>query len=85
MSAPNQKDIIRPIESKTSHAWQYEEVMGELDELRKNARIVTTPEELEALEREIRELTDRLASLLLEQKLQVSLDSAELEQGEKNW
>ncbi len=58
---------------------------GELGELRKNARIVTTPEELEALEREILELTDRMASLVLEQKLQASLDEAELEQGEKNW
>ncbi len=82
MAAPKQKDIVHPNESNTSHTSQYEEVLAELDELRKNARILIPPEELEALEREIRELTDRLASLLLEQKLQTSLDSAELEQRE---
>jgi len=64
---------------------QLDKVMQKIDSLQKSTRIVTTPEELEALEREIRQLTDRLASLLLKQKLQASLDSEKMEQGEKNW
>jgi len=56
----------------------------ELEQLRKNKRLVTTPEELEALEREIRALTDQLASLILGHKLQESLDSEKSRKAEKN-
>jgi len=41
-----------------------QEIYIKLEQLRKNKRLVTTPEELEALEREIRALTDQLASLI---------------------
>jgi hypothetical protein len=78
------KNVVPSVERHPSGASQLENVMQEIDSLHKSTRIVTTPGELEALEREIRRLTDRLASLLLEQKVQTSLDSAEMEQGEKN-
>jgi hypothetical protein len=55
----------------------------ELEELRKNKKLITTPEELEAIEREIIILTNELASLILGQKLQESLDSEESFEAEK--
>lgn len=81
----NSRNVVHVVEGNRSGTSQLDEVMQEIDRLQKDAGIVTTPEELETLEREIRQLTDRLASLLLAQKLQASLDSAEMEQGEKNW
>ena len=42
-------------------------------------RLVTSPEELEALEREIRQRTDRLGSLLVGSHLQQALDAAALQ------
>jgi hypothetical protein len=52
-------------------------------------RLLTSPEELEALEHEIRQRTDRLGSLLVGQHLQQSLDAdalqAEQEQLVSHW
>jgi len=42
-------------------------------------RVVTSPDELEALEREIRQCTDRLGSFLVGYHLQQALDSAALQ------
>ncbi len=44
--------------------------------------MVSSAEELEALEREIRAETDRLASVLLERQVQANLDSAEQQAAE---
>jgi hypothetical protein len=44
---------------------------------------VTTPQELESLEREIRELTERLGNALLGEKVQASLDSDKLSEPEQ--
>ena len=41
-------------------------------------RLVTSPDDLEALEREIRQRTDRLGSLLVGYHMQQALDSAAL-------
>jgi len=80
------RNVVHSVESSnTSGTSEIDKVMQKIDRLQKSTRIVTTPEELEALEREIRQLTDGLASLLLKQKLQASLDSEKMEQGEKNW
>lgn len=54
-----------------------EEVLIRLQSLEHNVRTVSTPEELEALEQEILALTNRYAALLLQKKLQASLDSKE--------
>ena len=48
-----------------------------------SSRIVTSAMELEELEREIRQLTDRLAAAILGQKVQRSLDSEEGQEAEQ--
>src|SRR5437762_10126789 len=45
-------------------------------QMQQTPRLVTSPEELEALEREIRQRTDRLGSLLVGSHLQQALDAA---------
>ena len=66
-----------------------EEVLDELRQRQQTPRLVTSPEELEALEHEIRQRTDRLGSLLVGQHLQQSLDAdalqAEQEQLVSQW
>jgi hypothetical protein len=57
-------------------------IQKELTQLQVSARIVTNAEELEQLEHEIREITDRLAAALLGQKVQTSLDSDEMSEAE---
>jgi hypothetical protein len=47
--------------------------------MQETPRLVNTPEDLEALEGEIRQCTDRLGSLLVGYHIQASLDSAELQ------
>ena len=42
-----------------------QEVLNELQQMQQTPRLVTSPDELEALEREIRQRTDRLGSLLV--------------------
>src|SRR5438093_4368647 len=56
-----------------------QEVLDELHQMQQTPRLVTSPEELEALEREIRRRTDRLGSLLVGHHLQHALDSAALQ------
>jgi len=52
-----------------------QEVYERLRELEQGSRRVSSAEELEALEREIRSCTDTLASVLLERHVQASLDA----------
>jgi len=54
-----------------------QEVYRRLQGLEQERRRVHTPEELEALEREIRGYTDQLGALLVELPLQASLDCEE--------
>src|SRR5712691_2567858 len=54
-------------------------VLDELHQMQQTPRLVTSPEELEALEREIRQRTDRLGSLLVGSHLQQALDAAALQ------
>lgn len=56
-----------------------QEVLNELRQIQETPRLVTSPHELEALEREIRQHTDRLGSLLVGYHLQQALDSAALQ------
>jgi len=57
-----------------------QEVYRRLQELEQERRRVHTPEELEALERELRGYTDQLGALRLEMHLQASLDCEEHQQ-----
>ena len=63
----------------TDYARHIQEVLHELHQLQQTPRLVTSPDELEALEREIRQSTDRLGSLLVGHHLQQALDSAALQ------
>jgi hypothetical protein len=56
------------------YARQIQEAIDELQQMQEAPRVVTNPEELDTLEREIRGRTDRLSSLLLGLHLQHSLD-----------
>lgn len=71
-----------PSQPEKQYARQIASIQEELAQLHSSSRIVTTPEEMEALEREIRVLTDRLAAALLGEKVQASLDSDEMTEAE---
>jgi hypothetical protein len=63
----------------TDYTRHIQAVLDELQQMQQTPRLVTSPEELEALEREIRQRTDRLGSLLVGSHLQQALDSAALQ------
>ena len=70
-------------QSGSQYARQIATIQQELVEMQASSRIVTSPGELEELEREIRQLTDRLAAAILGQKVQISLDSEEGQEAEQ--
>ena len=74
--------MLDPTESRYTR--QIAAIQRELADLQASSRIVTNPKELEELEREIRQLTDRLAAAILGQKVQASLDSEEMQEAESN-
>ena len=63
----------------SDYASQIQEALDELQQMQDAPRIVTNPEELDAMERDLRERTDRLSSLILGLHLQHSLDSEDLQ------
>src|SRR5919204_5430846 len=63
----------------TDYARHIQEALHELHQLQQTPRLVTSPDDLEALEREIRQRTDRLGSLLVGSHLQQALDSTALQ------
>ncbi len=62
----------------SDYAMQIQEALDELQQMQAAPQVVTNPEDLEALKRELRERTDRLSSLLLGLQLQHSLDCEDL-------
>src|SRR5215813_8995627 len=71
------------------YARHIQEILDELRQMQQSPQLVTSPDELEAFEREIRQRTDRLGSLLVGQHLQQALDAdtfqAEQEQLVRQW
>src|SRR5215813_5001207 len=67
------------IRQDTDAARHIQEVLDELHQMQQTPRLVTSPEELETLEREIRQRTDQLGSLLVGYHLQQALDSPALQ------
>jgi hypothetical protein len=63
----------------TDYTRDIQEVLDELHQMQQTPQLVTSPDELEALEREIRRRTDHLGSLLVGSHLQQALDSAALQ------
>src|SRR5499427_9737253 len=70
------------ISQDSDYAGRIQEVLNELRQMQQTPQLVTSPEELEALECEIRQRTDHLGSLLVGHHLQQALDSTAL-QGEQ--
>ncbi len=60
------------------HEAEIQEVLGEIQRIHENPQVMKSPEEFEAMERELNQLTDRLSALLLRQQIQHSLDSDDL-------
>src|SRR5215470_11562969 len=63
----------------TDYARRIQEILDEPGQLPQTPRLMTSPEELEALEHEIRQRTDHLGSLLVGYHLQQALDAAPLQ------
>jgi hypothetical protein len=63
----------------TDYTKHIQEVLHELRQMEQTPRRVSSPDELEALEREIRQRTDRLGSLLVGYHMQQALDAAPLQ------
>jgi len=63
---------------ESDYASHIQEVLNELRQMQQTPQLVTSPEELEALEREIRQRTDHLGSLLVGHHMQQALDSVAL-------
>ena len=63
----------------TDYARHIQAVLDELHQMQQTPRVVTSPEELETLEQEIRQRTDQLGSLLVGYHLQEALDSPALQ------
>ena len=61
------------------YARHIQEVLDELGQLQQTPRLVTSPEDLEALEHEMRQRTDHLGRLLVGYHIQQALDSAALQ------
>lgn len=59
------------------------QIQQKIEELQKSIRIVTSPVELESLEKEIQLLVNELGNALLGQKLQESVDSETVSEAEK--
>jgi len=53
------------ISQDSDYASHIQEVLNELRQMQQTPRVVTSPDALEALEREIRQRTDRLGSLFV--------------------
>jgi hypothetical protein len=62
----------------SDYASQTQATLDDLQQMQEAPRVVTTPEALDTLEREIRGRTARLSSLLLGLHLQHSLDRCDL-------
>jgi hypothetical protein len=73
---PSESGLTRQDTDNASHI---QEVLNELRQMQQTPRLVTSPDDLEALEREIRQRTDRLGSLLVGYHLQQALDSTALQ------
>src|SRR5919198_4223266 len=72
---PSESGLTR---QDTDNARHLQEVLNELRQMQQPPRLVTSPDDLEALEREIRQRTDRLGSLLVGYHRQQALASAAL-------
>ncbi len=71
------------LSNNSDYELEIQKVYEQLELLQQEARIVNNAEEMEELERDIRQLTDQLGALLLGKKIQESLDAPEGADAEK--
>ncbi len=71
------------LSNNSDYELEIQKVYEQLEMLQQEARIVNNAEEMEELERDIRQLTDQLGALLLGKKIQESLDAPEGADAEK--
>jgi hypothetical protein len=69
----------------TGYARQIQDVLDELEPMQQTPQLVTSPEELEALERAIRQRTDQLGGLLVGHPIQQALDSTDRQGSQTCW
>src|SRR6267378_4762271 len=67
------------VSQDSDYARHIQEALDALQQMQQTPRLVMSPEDLEALERHIRQGTDRLGSLLIGYHLQQALDSTALQ------
>ena len=70
---------------ETDYARLIQEVLDELRQMQQLPQLVTTPAALEAFEREIRQRTDRLGSLLVGYHLQQALVQTPSKPRKSSW
>jgi len=63
----------------SEYAQHIQEVLNELQQMQQPPRLVTSPDDLEALAREMRHRTDRLGSLLVGSHMQQAVNAAALQ------
>jgi hypothetical protein len=73
---------IQAVPGSEDYRARIEEIEDRLRDYRDNPRAVQSPEELEKLEREIRDLTEELAALTIGQQIQHALDSEQLQEAQ---
>lgn len=64
------------------YAKEIADIQNQIERLQKSVRTVTTPEGLIELEKEIKTLVDALGNALLGQKLQETMESADMSEAE---
>jgi len=74
---------IKAVAGSEPYQARIDEIEDELRDYLKNPRLALSPEELEPLEQEIRDLTDELAALVTGRQIQHSLDSEELQEAQR--
>ncbi len=67
------------ISQESDYPQAIQAVLDKLHQMQQTPRLVTNPDALETLEREIRQRTDHLGSLLVGYHLQQALDAAALQ------
>jgi len=74
---------IQAVPGSEDYQARIDELQAQLRDYQKNPRLVQSPEELEHLEQEIRELAERLATLITGRQIQHSLDCEELQEAQR--
>lgn len=74
------KDDAKPLEHTEVIEEQIQESLMELKRISEKQSFMKNANDLEAMEREINKVTDRLSGLILAKKIQQSVDSPELQE-----